>query len=295
MSSRGDQLSQEAETLLKKKPFFGKDKHNIHVADKFKQAGNAYKTDRVWKRAGECHDHSGQIYSQNKEEKSGIDEYIEAAKCYEKDPECYKQAVSSYKNAASLLSKNEARAFEAGNCLADAGQVLLKANKIDDGLNLLEDAAKTLKNAKESNANVAKIYEQIADMLSDKGQYMKAVDFYQNVIQIRLGNSLTQGSAGIVFFKAALTYLQLNDIPGMKKKLDDFLKQNPAYRNDFHYKFLVELVEKIDQRDGAGFEEAVTRFGRQSTVDHWTQSRLDGLRQFVQTDEGNDDEDVGIL
>ena len=202
MSSRGDQLSQEAETLLKKKPFFGKDKHNIHVADKFKQAGNAYKTDRVWKRAGECHDHSGQIYSQNKEEKSGIDEYIEAAKCYEKDPECYKQAVSSYKNAASLLSKNEARAFEAGNCLADAGQVLLKANKIDDGLNLLEDAAKTLKNAKESNANVAKIYEQIADMLSDKGQYMKAVDFYQNVIQIRLGNSLTQGSAGIVFFKA---------------------------------------------------------------------------------------------
>lgn len=292
--SRSDQLKQEGEALLQKKSFFGKNKNQAQAADKFKQAGNSYKIDRNWVQAGECHMKAAKIFLQLKETPTAIDEAIEAGKCLEKDPNAVDQTVEAYKFAAAQLKENPRKQFDAGECLMSAGNVLLEANRVDEGMALLTQATDIFKDSSDSSASVAKNYERLGDLLTEKKQYQQAVSFYQQVVDIRLANAVTQGSAPAVFFKAILAYLQINDIIGARKMLDEFIRKNPVFRNDFHKQFLDKLLASLDSHDGNQFNEAVSTFQRQKSVDKWTKDRIDGLRKFVDTgDEANDDD--GIL
>lgn len=292
--SRSNQLKQEGEALLQKKSFFGKNKNLMQAADKFKQAGNSFKIDRNWAQAGECHMKAAKLFLQLKETPTCIDEALEAGKCLEKDPNSVDQTVEAYKFAATQLKENPRKQFDAGECLISAADALLNANRVDEGMTLLTQATDIFKDSSDSSASVAKNYERLGDLLTEKKQYNKAVEFYQQVVDIRLSNSVTQGSAGPVFFKAILSYLQLNDIIGARKMLDEFVKKNPVYRNDFHKNFLDKLLNNLDARDGNGFNDTVATFERQKSVDKWTKDRIEGLRKFVDTEEADGDAD-GIL
>ncbi|OHT04843.1 alpha-soluble NSF attachment protein [Tritrichomonas foetus] len=289
MSTRGDQLAADAEKLALKKPLFGKTKAQQQASDKYVQAGNAYKIDHCWKRAGECHMKATEILIHIKENNTASEQAIEAAKCFAKDPEAVNETVDAYQQASKLLLENERKTFDAGQALVEAGNVLISADRADEGIAILEKAVGIFKKTSDSSANIAKNYEKLGDILTEKKQYLKAVEFYQNVVDIRLGNAITQGAATMVFFKAVLAYLQLNDIVGARKMLDEHLQKNPVYRNDFHYKFLVNVIQKMDDHDQEGFDEVTSTFGRQCTVDAWTRARLDGMRAFVGGDEAVND------
>ena len=292
--SRSDQLKQEGEALLQKKSFFGKNKNIAQAADKFKQAGNSYKIDRNWAQAGECHMKAAQLFLQLKETPTAIDEAIEGGKCFEKDSNAVDQTVNAYKFAATQLRENPRKQYEAGECLISAGDILLGANRIDEGMALLTQATDIFKDSPDSSASVAKNYERLGDLLTEKKQYQQAVNFYQQVVDIRLGNAVTQGSAAGVFFKAILAYLQLNDIIGARKMLDEFVRKNPVFRNDFHKAFLDKLLKNLDAHDENGFNDTVATFSRQKSVDKWTKDRIEGLRKFVDT-ENDANSDEGIL
>lgn len=290
--SRSDQLKAEGEALLQKKSFFGKNKNILQAADKFKQAGNSYKIDRNWAQAGECHMKSAQLLLQHKETPAAIDEAIEAGRCFEKDPTLVDKTVEAYKFASTQLKENPRKQYDAGECLISAGNALLTTNRVDEGMELLEQAIAIFQDTSDSSASVAKNFERLGDLLTEKKQYNKAVEFYQKVVDIRLSNQVTQGSAPGVFFKAMLAYLQLNDIIGARKMLDEFIRKNPVFRNDFHNKFLQDLLNNLDAHDAKGFNDTVSTFQRQKSVDKWTKDRIEGLRQFV-GEAGEDDE--GIL
>lgn len=290
--SRSDQLKAEGEALLQKKSFFGKNKNIMQAADKFKQAGNSYKIDRNWAQAGECHMKSAQLLLQHKETPAAIDEAIEAGRCFEKDPTLADKTVEAYKFASTQLKENPRKQYDAGECLISAGNALLTTNRVDEGMELLEQAIAIFQDTSDSSASVAKNFERLGDLLTEKKQYNKAVEFYQKVVDIRLSNQVTQGSAPGVFFKAMLAYLQLNDIIGARKMLDEFIRKNPVFRNDFHNKFLQDLLNNLDAHDAKGFNDTVSTFQRQKSVDKWTKDRIEGLRQFV-GEAGENDE--GIL
>lgn len=289
--SRSDKLQQEAEQLAQKKSIFGKSKNLQAAADRYGQAGNSYKIDREFVKAGECHMKAAELYAQVKEESTAADQAIEAGKCFEKESSALDQAINAYKFAANIFKDNPRKQYDLGQLYTNSASLLLQADRTEEGLELLNKGLGILKNSSGGSASsdIAKNLETWADALSDKGQYQKAIDFYQEVINIRLSNQMTQGSSGRLFFKAVLTYLQLNDMIGANKMIDAFLQKNPVFRNDFYYKFLAQVIPALDQNDLNAFDNCVGAFQRQSSVDPWTKRRLEKLRSFLDSPEEADD------
>ncbi|KAK8898739.1 hypothetical protein M9Y10_001031 [Tritrichomonas musculus] len=284
MSQRGDKLFAEAKKLAEKKTF-GKHKHLDEAADRYTEAGNSYKVDHCWERAGMCHMEAANILVKQKNPFDGAREAIEAGKCYSKDDKCVDQAVNSYKFAFDQYKEHDKKAFYAGQCLVDAGNLLMNSDRIDEGVPLVLEATKYFDKGTGNDPQVARCLEQVADVLVEGRKYDEAIKLYEKVITLRLKDSLTQGSSPYTFLKLMLTYLQNGDTIGGRKKVEVFLGQYPPFRNHQFNTFLGKLMTCLENRSINDFDDLYTQFDSTNILDNWTKNRLLDMRHLA--DEGN--------
>lgn len=279
-SPRGDKLFKEAQKLAEKKTL-GKHKHLDEAADRFQEAGNSYKVDHCWERAGMSHMEAAKILTKQKSPYDAAREAIEAAKCYSKDDKCVDNAVSSYNYAVEQYKDHEKKAFYAGQCLVDAGNLLLQADRVDEGVPLVLEAVKYFDKGTGNDPQVARCLDQVADVLVEGRKYDEAIKLYEKVIDLRLKDSLTQGSSPYAFLKLMLTYLQNGDTIGGRQKLDWFIGKYPSFKTHQFNKFLTKLMQTLDDRSINDFDDLYNQFDSTNILDNWTKNRLLDMRHLA--------------
>ncbi|OHT12470.1 vesicular-fusion protein SEC17 [Tritrichomonas foetus] len=288
-SKRGDQLFEDAKKISHQKTLLGKKKNPAKAADKYDQAGNAYKIDRIWKKAGECHMNAAKLYIETKDNAAAVSQFKEAAKCYAKDPDAIELATEAYKSAGNLYLDMGRKPYDAGRCFLDAANMHLEIDRNEDGINLLRLAIDAFGKDEISKSLLAKSYDLLGDTLAEEKQYREAVDCYEKHMKIKIETQLTQRSAYYSFFKMVLTYLQLDDTIGANKKLESFIKLHPAFRNEDEYPFLQKLIKILDQKDIDKFDDEIEEYWKRNPSDPFIQNRFLDMRHLA--DDGTAYED----
>ena len=286
MSSHSEQIEQEAKKIASKKSFHGKIKKPGKAADKFKQAGNSYKVDRNFKKAGECHMTSYNLYLQSKEKACAADEALEAAKCFRIDNTLTDEAVNAYKEAASVYLTMNNRGQNAGQCYEDAADLLIERSLRDEALEMYQISLDTFIKAETNEVHISRLLDRYGDQLTEAGKYREAVDAYDKAITMKLKDRLTQGTAVLIFFKKVLAYLQLDDTIGASKMIKEFLVTCPTYKLNDDYQFLLKLIDAIEQKDINQYDDLIKEYRRTNIVDDWTSNRFLDMRQYA---DGNDE------
>ena len=104
----------------------------------------------------------------------------------------------------------------------------------------------------------------------------------REVALMRLQQTLTQGSSGPAFFRSMLCSLQANDMVAAKRKMDEYLQTNPAWRRTTECTFLNDIIAKIEEQDIMGYDEAVQKYQTRMSVDKWVRDTLLDLRKYAE-------------
>lgn len=282
-ASRGQTLLAEAESMLKKKPMFGKRAHREKTADKLVQCANAFRAERNFVTAGETYLRAAHLYHELDDVPSSTKSATDSAHMYAKDPTRHTETMSALHFAIDL-HKSKQKIIEAATLLSELARVLVDEDNLDGAVRTLQEASDLYKESR-ADSKAATVLESVADLLSDKGEYIESARFFREVAMMRLAQPLTQRAAGGIFFKAVLIQLQTNDVVGAKAEMERFATTNPAFRNDLQFVFLVEIIGKIEGRDIEGYDDAVDLFRRRNPVDQWLSNRLIDLRKFADPEE----------
>jgi tetratricopeptide (TPR) repeat protein len=281
--SRGQTLLAEVEAMERKRPFFGKRGHQEKTADTMTQCANAFRAERDFAHAGELYLRASRLYQELEDVPSATKNATDSAHMYAKDPSHHAETIDAF-NFAIDLYKTKEKKIEAADLLGELSKVLAEDARMDDAVQALQQASDLYKEANASS-KAATTLESVADLLAEKGEAIGAAKFYREVAELRLGNQLTQGSSGAVFFKAVILRLQSNDTVGAKLDLETYLRTNPTFRTNQLYKFLDLIITKLEEHDADGFDVAVNEFKRYNSVDAWLTRRLGEIRKFA--DEGD--------
>jgi tetratricopeptide (TPR) repeat protein len=277
-------LLTEADALDRKRPFFGKRGHLEKTADKLTQAGNAFRAERDFVHAGESYMRGARIYQELEDFTAATRVATDASKMFAKDPTFHTETMAAINFAVDIYKAREKR-VEAAELLSELAKILIEENNTTDAVHVLQEASDLFK-AAGAQTKSATILEAAADLLAEKGEFVGSAAFYREVAAVRLSNSLTQGSSGMLMFKAILVQLQTNDIVGSREQLEKYLEKNPVFRMNSQCKFLFDLMEKIDQHDIEGFDQIVDTFKLRNVVDSWLSNRLIDLRKYADADGG---------
>jgi tetratricopeptide (TPR) repeat protein len=280
--SRGQTLAAEVEALERKQPFFGKRGHQQATSDKMIQCANAYRAERDFIHSGEMYMRAARLAQELDEVQTATKAATDSAHMYAKDPTYHTETMAALQFGIDLF-KAKGKPFDAAQLLSELSRVLIDEGNIPESVEILKQAVALYKEAS-SLPRAATLLEQIADLLADKGEYIASVEFYTEVAELRLATPTTQGASGLVFFKAMLVTLQLNDIIGAKAKLDAYLDKNPTWKNNQYCQFIVSLMGAMENQAIDQFDEACDLFRRRNTVDQWLSNRMLDLRKFADGD-----------
>ena len=286
--SRGDLLASEVATMEKKNPWFGKKAHQQKLADKMTQCANAYRAERSFVKAGEMYYKAALLYKTLDEVPTAAKVAADSAKMYAKDPTCHEQTMQSLHLGCDLF-KEQKRKMNAADLLLELARVLSEEGQFDKSVEVVKEAVELYKEDK-AESKAASSLESLADMISERREYVQAAELYQEVALMRLNSSLTQGSSGPAFFRSMLCSLQANDLVAAKRKLDQYLEKNPAWRRAAECMFLTEIIAKIEEQNPEGYDEVCTKFRDRMATDKWVKDALFDLRKLT---EGGDND--GIL
>ncbi|KAH0791752.1 vesicular-fusion protein SEC17 [Histomonas meleagridis] len=284
MTSRGEELFKAAKHLQEKKSLFGKTKNLQEASDRYTQSANAFKNERNFKRAGEAHLISAKVHQELKEFSASASSAMEAAKCFTKSPDTYDQAVEAYKLAISVYQEKKNDTMVA-DIKSEMASLLFKQQKVDEAINLWNEAINIYKETY-NEPKAARHLEEIADIISDTGRYSEAADLYIEASKLRFKEALTQTSAGPLFAKAILCILDTGDTIGARVKLEDYLQENPAFRMHHMYKFVDELIDKIEGQNIEEFDDFIEKYKQCTIVDNWTNNRILDMRRYADSEEG---------
>lgn len=273
---RGDQLFEEVQKLEKKKPLFGKKAHQEKLCDKMVQCANAFRAERDFPKAGELYAKAAKLYEALEDIPSACKAAADAVKMYAKDSQYHTEAIDAIHHGVDLF-KSRDRHQDAANLLAEFVKILLEQGEKDEAFDIVNEAVDLYKQAR-CDARAGSFLEESADLFLEAGGHAQASDFYLQAAEMRLENSITQGSSGIIFQKCMLAYLQGNDMVGAQRRLDEYLDKNPAWRNDMACKFVVDLIKAISARDIEAYDAALEKYKPLTMMNKWLTDRVYDLR-----------------
>jgi tetratricopeptide (TPR) repeat protein len=286
--SRGKLLRAEVKALQKKKFILSKQSHDRKIAETMTQCANAFRGERNFVAAGKMYMRAARLYQELNDFPSATRNATDSANMFAKDPTQHTQTMDSLHFAIDIF-KSRDKSMEAADLLTSLAKILVEEDSLKGAIESLQEANALFKEAR-ADSRAATVLESVAEILAEKCEYVESARFLREVAQIRLGNQLTQTGSGAIFFKAILVQLETNDVVGARTELDLYLGLNPTFRQSHYYRFLTDILKKIEQRDIEGFDDAVDLFRRQNPVDQWVSNRLIDLRKYADA-EG----DAGLL
>ena len=286
MSDRGSKFYKEAEAALTKFRLFDKKGKYTEAADLFTKAGNAYKSVRDFAKAGDAFSRAATCWQAVDELNDAAYQSAEAGRMFAKQPETSEKAIESFRFAAQNYREN-AKFSNAAKILVEASQTFREIGEIDKAVDALKDAAQLYDDENQPVQSSTQL-AVVGDLLSQKKDWLEAAKIYKDVATRRMGDRLTQLSAGEYFTKSVACQMAADDSIGGENMLREFVNLNPGWERTRDCQLLQKTLKAMNDNDVEAFTSALAEYDQVKRLDSWMIDTFTAIKKLIE----GDDEDL---
>ncbi|KAI9328129.1 soluble NSF attachment protein [Zopfochytrium polystomum] len=278
MSEReGHALMKEAEKAASYKGWFGANKTD-EAADLYSRAANAFKLAKKWKEAGDAYVSQANLLLKAGEKDEAASAYSNASKAYKKtSPQdsvhCLEQAIGLLidRGRFSIAASNQKQVAEIyENDIQDIGKACAAYEKAAEWYQ-----------AEDSNAQADACLIKVATFAAQLERFDDAVQTFETVASHCVDNKLTKWNMKDYFLKAGLCLLCIGDSVRTRTSIDRYRNMDVSFETTRECKFLLSLVDAIDNADVQAFTDAVVDYDRLTKLDSWKTSLLLRVKKSI--------------
>lgn len=281
LENKANQLIAEAEKKLTPFSFF-----NIffNKSSKYEQAGECYqraanllKVSKNWPKSASCFVKCADIHLEINNQYDAALNYVNAATCYRK---CNSQAAIECLGKAIEVFTDMGRFVMAAKHHKTIAEIYeLQLVDIKNAVAHYEQASDYFK-SEDNNASSELCLLKVAHYCSIFEDYQKAIEIYQQIALAHIGGSLLKYNVQIFLFKAALCHLCADILSG-KQVIQKYVELFPMFEDSNECKFLVEIVDLVEEDDLNGYMAAKFEFISKFRCDELVQTLLMRLEKIL--------------
>eukprot|EP01053_Blabericola_migrator_P002485 Blabericola_migrator_1__2484@NODE_16_length_23467_cov_90_205256_g13_i0_p9_GENE_NODE_16_length_23467_cov_90_205256_g13_i0NODE_16_length_23467_cov_90_205256_g13_i0_p9_ORF_typecomplete_len309_score89_30SNAP/PF14938_6/3_2e55TPR_12/PF13424_6/3_5e05TPR_12/PF13424_6/0_00044TPR_7/PF13176_6/0_066TPR_7/PF13176_6/30TPR_7/PF13176_6/0_16TPR_7/PF13176_6/3_2TPR_MalT/PF17874_1/1_1e05TPR_2/PF07719_17/2_6e03TPR_2/PF07719_17/0_0012TPR_2/PF07719_17/2_3e02TPR_2/PF07719_17/0_94TPR_2/PF07719_17/47TPR_2/PF07719_17/2_8e len=237
------------------------------ASDLFANAGNLYKTQKMWNEAANCYEKAAELQAK-------VDDRTQEAKYYVEAGHVLKNistnvAAEKYDLAAKLYVKS-GRFSQAARLMKTLAEVCESEGNLSEALVYYKKAADWFELDEYGKSNCSQCMIKYADLISKvKGELDEAIQIYEAEGTKTVKNTLTQFGAKEHFFKAGLLQLAKGDAITASVACDRYEQADPRFAGSMEGKLYKALCHHYEADDMEGFVDAVAEYDRMSRLDPW--------------------------
>lgn len=289
INQKAEKFIQDAEKEMKR--FFrSKDDKLNNAADFCVRAGNLYKIDRNFEKAGDCYMKSAAYIEEGGNKNDAANKVRDAILCYFKVESAKEKAIKSMDKMQELLS-DSGDPYKIASLLIQSGGIFYKNGAKELAMNSYNKAFELLKDTHDSESTKAKIIEEQAFIISE-WDYNNAAKYFFEAAKIRLQTPLTQSSANRLFTYAVFCKLAAQDEVGAKILWDEVADLNPAFKLSYDGKIVDRLVNASTAQPEL-MKDILAEYDKLHASDAWAIRVFNKINKI--NEEGGEDEDKELL
>ncbi|KAI5705233.1 hypothetical protein M8J75_013199 [Diaphorina citri] len=228
--------------------------------DLYVRAGNLFKLGKKWNDGGNAFLQAGTLHLKNNNKHDAGLCFVDAANCYKKSNPA--EAIKAIERAVEIHT--------------DMGRFIMVAKHHENIAEIyekeLEDQEKAIDHyqhaadcyaGEENKSSANKCLIKIANYSALTDHLDKAIKLYEQLGKAATENSLMKYNSKEYFFKAGLSITS----------------------DTREYKFLLKLIESLEEEDSDAFSETVKEFDSISRLDQWYTTMLLKIKRQISTNE----------
>ncbi|XP_057669989.1 alpha-soluble NSF attachment protein-like [Diorhabda carinulata] len=268
-TKKAEELIAEAEKKVTSRGLFsylfGNSKKKDEALECYRTAAILFKMAKNWSAAGKAFVEVAKLSAKNGDRYDAAIGYVDAANCYKKNDVL--DAINCFIKAIEIYTEMGRFAIAAKHYHTIAELYEREIVDLKLAMQYYEQAADYYR-GEDNNSSANKCLLKVAQYAAHFGNYEKAVQVYQEVAYLALGNALLQYSAKESLFKAALCHLCI-DVFNTQQALESYVKKYPSFNESREYKFLTTLIRHIEEENEEGFSVAIKEYDSVSRLDQW--------------------------
>jgi len=244
----------------------------------FVSAANAFKAEKAFKDSADAFVEAGDCALQANEKDDAANDFWNAAKAYKKThPEL---AVRSLKRTIQLYVE-KGRFRQAADREKEIGQIYQQdGGDLEAALASFEQAGDWY-SGEDATATANACYKDVADIAAQLNHFDKAIEKFELVAENSLTSPLTRYSVKEYYFKAGLCHLAKGDVVQATRAIDHYQQQDNTFSGTRECKFLMEIMESLNQNDQESFTQHVVKYDSLTKLDNWKTAILLKIRQTI--------------
>ncbi|XP_054723075.1 alpha-soluble NSF attachment protein-like [Uloborus diversus] len=246
------------------------------ACEMYARAANMFKIAKKWSAAGSAFNEAANLRLKMDNSHDAASFLIDAGNCYKKTDaheaiKCIIKAIEIYTDMGrfTIAAKHHITVAEIYESeLAD----------IEKAMAHYEQAADYFR-GEESNSSANKC--MLASPSLPNSSNTKAINIYEQVGEASLASPLMKYSAKEYYFCAALLHLCV-DILNAQHAIKKYEEICPSFHDSRECKFVMTLIEKLEEQDIDGFTDAVKEYDSISRLDSWYTTILLRIKKTLQ-------------
>jgi len=279
--SKGEEWLGKAERKLKSAnysvctSFSGRTEQFEDAADMFTRAGNSFKIDKKWDKAGLAFTKAAESYiSKNEVAQS----YLSAALCYKKIQNT-KSAVHYIKQAIEFYTE-EGRFSIAAKHQKEIAELYEEGSDIENALAAYQTAADYYE-AEGSTNTANSCLLKVALLSLQLERYDAAIEVYEKIAARSMNNSLLRWKVKSSYLCAGLCYLATGDLVAAERAIEKYMDEDATFASQRECRFLQDITTASKEYDTEAFTKAVTEYDSISKFESWQTSILLKIRNPI--------------
>jgi alpha-soluble NSF attachment protein len=277
MASTSEQKALEwidkGDKAMKKSLFHSADPET--ASECYEKAGNMYKLDKQWDKAGAVFERAAQCFVDLKDNFGAARQYQSAFLAYKLSDIAKAETVIA---RATALFVDEVKMSVAAKTQRDLSEVQEKAGRFTEALESLQHAIDYHEAANEPVA-ASQLKTRAAPLAADVADWQLAASYFEDSAK-----SASMSTAVVdYYFRAAICHLAMDDTVATSKCIERFGGENVEFLKSAECAFLDSVITSIESYDKNGFEEAAKLFTRNSRngLDGWKTKVLKMIKDTI--------------
>jgi len=235
--SNPDVIFKDAEKKMNSFSLFGGSSKYEAAADMFNKAGNLYKNDKNWEKAGDAYAMAAENFGRVGSQYDSATNSINAAQCYKKID--LTKAIVQYE-AGIRVYIAQGKFSMVAKLYQEIAEMYGDDNK-ESAKEFYQKASDAYENDNQtSRANTCLL--KFAEIASQLESYEEAIEAFKKVSTRALENNLLKYSAKDYLLKCGICYLANSDSIGAQQAFAEFCEMDPSFETSREGKFLNQLI-----------------------------------------------------
>eukprot|EP01088_Endostelium_zonatum_P000201 TRINITY_DN1033_c0_g1_i1.p1 TRINITY_DN1033_c0_g1~~TRINITY_DN1033_c0_g1_i1.p1 ORF type:complete len:298 (-),score=79.88 TRINITY_DN1033_c0_g1_i1:84-977(-) len=252
------------------------------AADCYTRAGNIFKVQKDFKRAGGAYEKSGEAHLKAGSGYPSAQSYILAAQSYQSDItdlNSTDEAIKCFEKALKYYT-TEGKFSNAGKYKKEVAELYEKNGKMEKAMATYSTAAEYYENDNSvSGTNQCTL--KVAHIAAELGKYEKAIESFEQVADRSKDNNLLKWSCREYYFKALICHLASGDRIGTRQALIKYKDSDVTFQNQIECRLIEQILDALEASDPEAIRVACNEYNEVSPLDPWKISLLFKVKKSI--------------